>query len=281
MALKKLLAATTAIVGASLAAALPAGAQTAQKPNIVIIWGDDIGQSNISAYTRGLMGYQTPNIDRIASEGMMFTDLYAEQSCTAGRSLVHHRPVGPAHRPDQGRPAGRHAGPAQGRPDDRRAPQAAGLRDRPVRQEPPGRPQRVPAHGARLRRVLRQSLPPQRRGRARTARLSQGPGLPRQVRSARRARLQGLRQGRSHGRPALRQGRQAGVQGHRSADQEAHGDDRRRHRRPRRRLHPAPEQGGQAGLRLGELHAHALPHPHQARQPRPVGIGSRAPITTP
>src|SRR5207342_1320200 len=56
------------------------------KPNIVIIWGDDIGQSNVSAYSRGLMGYQTPNIDRIASEGMMFTDLYAEQSCTAGRA---------------------------------------------------------------------------------------------------------------------------------------------------------------------------------------------------
>ena len=57
-----------------------------QKPNIVIIWGDDIGQSNISAYSRGLMGYQTPNIDRIAKEGMMFTDYYAEQSCTAGRA---------------------------------------------------------------------------------------------------------------------------------------------------------------------------------------------------
>ena len=51
-----------------------------------MIWGDDIGQSNISAYTFGLMGYQTPNIDRIASEGMKFTDYYAEQSCTAGRS---------------------------------------------------------------------------------------------------------------------------------------------------------------------------------------------------
>ena len=56
------------------------------KPNILVIWGDDIGQSNISAYTFGLMGYQTPNIDRIASEGMKFTDYYAEQSCTAGRS---------------------------------------------------------------------------------------------------------------------------------------------------------------------------------------------------
>ena len=57
-----------------------------ERPNIVIIWGDDIGQSNISAYTRGLMGYKTPNIDRVAREGMMFTDYYAEQSCTAGRA---------------------------------------------------------------------------------------------------------------------------------------------------------------------------------------------------
>ena len=56
------------------------------KPNILVIWGDDVGQSNISAYTMGLMGYQTPNIDRIAKEGMIFTDYYGEQSCTAGRS---------------------------------------------------------------------------------------------------------------------------------------------------------------------------------------------------
>jgi len=56
------------------------------KPNILVIWGDDIGQSNISAYTKGVMGYRTPNIDRIANEGMIFTDYYGEQSCTAGRS---------------------------------------------------------------------------------------------------------------------------------------------------------------------------------------------------
>ncbi|MCK5135250.1 MAG: arylsulfatase [Bacteroidales bacterium] len=61
-------------------------AQNSDKPNILVIWGDDIGQSNISAYTMGLVGYQTPNIDRIADEGMIFTDYYAEQSCTAGRS---------------------------------------------------------------------------------------------------------------------------------------------------------------------------------------------------
>lgn len=58
----------------------------AKKPNILVIWGDDIGQSNISAYTKGLMGYCTPNIDRIANEGIIFTDYYGEQSCTAGRA---------------------------------------------------------------------------------------------------------------------------------------------------------------------------------------------------
>lgn len=56
------------------------------KPNILVIWGDDIGISNLSCYTQGLMGYRTPNIDRIAKEGMIFTDSYGEQSCTAGRS---------------------------------------------------------------------------------------------------------------------------------------------------------------------------------------------------
>ena len=69
----------------AVAQAAPA-ANTAKKPNIVIIWGDDIGQSDISAYSMGLMGFRTPNIDRVAKEGVIFTDYYAEQSCTAGRS---------------------------------------------------------------------------------------------------------------------------------------------------------------------------------------------------
>ncbi len=56
------------------------------KPNILVIWGDDIGITNLSCYSDGLMGYRTPNIDRIANEGMRFTDSYGEQSCTAGRS---------------------------------------------------------------------------------------------------------------------------------------------------------------------------------------------------
>ena len=71
-----------------VALALMAGPTFAadKKPNIVIIWGDDIGQSNLSAYTKGLMGYRTPNIDRVANEGIIFTDYYGEQSCTAGRA---------------------------------------------------------------------------------------------------------------------------------------------------------------------------------------------------
>jgi arylsulfatase A-like enzyme len=62
-----------------------AASQTS-KPNILVIWGDGIGYWNVSYNNRGMMGYRTPNIDRIASEGMMFTDYYAEQSCTAGRA---------------------------------------------------------------------------------------------------------------------------------------------------------------------------------------------------
>ncbi len=62
------------------------GGAKGKKPNILVIWGDDIGISNLSCYTHGLMGYKTPNIDRIAKEGMLFTDSYGEQSCTAGRS---------------------------------------------------------------------------------------------------------------------------------------------------------------------------------------------------
>jgi len=76
-----------ALGGLLVALSLTAPAAVAQEnPNIVFIWGDDIGQSDISAYTMGLMGFRTPNIDRIAKEGMIFTDYYAEQSCTAGRS---------------------------------------------------------------------------------------------------------------------------------------------------------------------------------------------------
>ena len=85
-------AGTWAAIGSVLAAAVlmlaePAQAQPAGKqPNILVIWGDDIGWYNVSAYNMGTMGYKTPNIDRIAREGALFTDCYAQQSCTAGRA---------------------------------------------------------------------------------------------------------------------------------------------------------------------------------------------------
>ena len=74
------------LLGLFAVLAMSSAAYAQDKPNMLIIWGDDIGQSNISAYTFGLMGYRTPNIDRIAREGMLFTDYYGEQSCTAGRA---------------------------------------------------------------------------------------------------------------------------------------------------------------------------------------------------
>jgi len=80
----QMLAAGTAQAQPPASAKAPAG--QGKQPNIVIIWGDDIGQSDISAYSMGLMGFKTPNIDRVAKEGVIFTDYYAEQSCTAGRA---------------------------------------------------------------------------------------------------------------------------------------------------------------------------------------------------
>jgi hypothetical protein len=75
---------------ASQSAAVTAkAAQNGKKPNILVIWGDDIDYWNLSAYNRGQMGYRTPNIDRIAKEGAIFTDCYAQQSCTAGRAAEH------------------------------------------------------------------------------------------------------------------------------------------------------------------------------------------------
>ena len=106
------------------------------QPNILIIWGDDIGISNLSCYSDGVMGYRTPNIDRIAAEGVRFTDYYGEQSCTAGRAafITGQNPyrtgltkVGHAGR--RHRPAGRG-------PDDRDRAEGARLRHRAVRQEP-------------------------------------------------------------------------------------------------------------------------------------------------
>jgi arylsulfatase A-like enzyme len=84
---KKLLRTAFLALGVAALLVAPALAQTAgKKPNILVIWGDDVGWYNISAYNLGVMGYKTPNIDRIAREGALFTDWYGQQSCTAGRA---------------------------------------------------------------------------------------------------------------------------------------------------------------------------------------------------
>ena len=88
------LAATTFLAAGG---ATPATAQTAQKPNILFIMGDDIGWMQPSIYHRGLMVGRTPNIDRIGNEGALFTTYYAEQSCTAGRNCLLHRHAPAAH----------------------------------------------------------------------------------------------------------------------------------------------------------------------------------------
>ena len=219
-----------------------------KKPNILILWGDDIGWWNISYNSRGQMGYRTPNIDRIANEGVAFTDYYGQQSCTAGRAafITGQNPIRTGLT-KVGMP-GADVGLQRRRSDDRRTAEAARLRHRPVRQEPSRRQGRVPADDARLRRILRQSLSPQRRGGARGSRLSEGPGVQEAFRAARRAALQGRRQGRTDDR------------GHRTADQEADGDDRRRGDRTRAQVHRRDAQGRQALLPLVQHHRHAFPH---------------------
>lgn len=84
--LRTIALAGTVLVSSLVSQGTSAAAQDAAKPNILVIFGDDIGQTNISAYSMGVMGFETPNIDRIAKEGVIFTDYYAENSCTAGRS---------------------------------------------------------------------------------------------------------------------------------------------------------------------------------------------------
>src|SRR6201990_2529959 len=109
-----------------------------KQPNILVIWGDDIGWQNVSAYGMGTMGYTTPRIDSIGMEGIRFTDHYAQPSCTAGRASFI--------------------------PEPRRGDEKGGLPHWALRQEPPRRSQRAPAHGARFRRILRQPLSPEHAG---------------------------------------------------------------------------------------------------------------------
>ena len=197
---------------------IAAGIASAQdQPNILVIWGDDIGQSNISAYTMGMMGYRTPNIDRIANEGMIFTDYYGEQSCTAGRSSFITGQSVFRTGSQQGRPARRRLGHEQEDPTIAELLKAQGYATGQFGKNHLGDKDEHPADQPRLRRVPRQPLPPQRRGRAGER------GLPDRTPTA---ASENVRSARRH--PQLRR---RPHRGHRPADQEAHGDRRRRDRR--------------------------------------------------
>ncbi|MDX0111936.1 sulfatase-like hydrolase/transferase [Sinorhizobium meliloti] len=130
-------AAVNGPVGSAKAQEQPA-AGTGKPPNILVIFGDDIGIPQNSAYTMGPMGYRTPNIDRIAAEGSIFTDAYGQQSCTAGR-ILHSRPGTVPHGAADDRHARRPARHTGLDAHHRRRREVQGLCDRPVRQESPGR----------------------------------------------------------------------------------------------------------------------------------------------
>src|SRR6202035_1597667 len=148
-----------------------ARSRAAAKPNIVVIWGDDIGLTNLSCYSDGLMGYRTPNIDRIANEGMRFTDSYGEQSCTAGRAaFVSGQSVYRTGMSKVGAP-GFDIGWAAEDPTIAELLKPLGYATGQFGKNHFGDLNKHPSNRARDRRILRQPLPPRCRGGARAVRL--------------------------------------------------------------------------------------------------------------
>ena len=229
----------------------------ADKPNILVIWGDDIGITNLSCYSDGLMGYRTPNIDRIAERGDAVHRRLRRAELHRRARVVHHGPERLPHGAQQGRASRRRRSAC--RP---RIPTIAELlKDHGYATGQFGKNhlgdknEFLPTvHGfdeffGNLYHLNAEEDPedPDYPEQARLRR------VPRALRPARRAALQGDEQGRPEGAPALGPGRQAADRGHGAADPEADGDLRRRVRRRRLRLHPAPAQPAQAVLLLGEL----------------------------
>ena len=211
------------------------------------------------------MGYRTPNIDRLAKEGVLSPTIRASRAAPpAGRRSSPARSPIRTGLTKVGLPGAKNGLPARG-PDDRRPAQGPGLRDRPVRQEPPRRPQRVPADGSRLRRVLRQPVPPQRRGRTREPGLPQGPGFKKKFGPRGVTRTTLRRDG---------QDRQADDRGHRPAQHEADGDRRRGVHRRDARVHRQAHEGRASRSSLVELHAHAHLHaPRRQERKGKTGLG--------
>ena len=265
----------TALISVALSGpgSTPAAAQPQQRPNIVVIMGDDIGIWNIGAYHRGMMAGRTPNLDKIAAEGMLFTDYYAEASCTAGRAnfITGELPI------RTGMTTVGQAGAPTGMPAEAATIATAlkghGLRHRPVRQEPPRRQERVPADGARLRRVLRLPLSPRRDGGPLPSELPAGPqGAGRPAQHGPLARDHGRRSDR---RSALGQDRQADDRGCGRALPEAHGDRGRRNPRPRAEVRRQGQGREQAVLPLAQPDPHAHRHAPVAEVPGDAQLQER------
>ena len=236
------------------------------KPNVLIIWGDDIGQSYLSCYSNGLMGYRTPNIDRVAAEGVLFTDYYAEQSCTAGRAafITGQNPyrTGLTKVGLPGAPLGLQAQD----PTIATALKAQGYATGQFGKNHLGdRDEHLPTmHGFDEFFGNLYRLTPKRNPNCRTIRRIPS---PQEVRAPRRAAHLG--QQRQH--PAHR--------GHRPAHQEADGNLRPRIPRRRSRFHQTTARSRNAVLRVVQHHAHAFRTHTQPDSVGRAGVGNRATTT--
>ena len=216
------------------------------KPNILVIWGDDIGISNLSCYSRGMMGYFTPNIDRIADEGMLFTDSYGEQSCTAGRSsFITGQSVYRTGMSKVGMP-GVDIGLQKEDPTIAELLKPLGYATGQFGKNHLGDLNKYlpTAHGfdeffGNLYHLNAEEEPEN----ADYPTEEEAPLAAQGAATARRHPLLGHRRGLRRGRRPLRTGRQAAHRGHRTADQEADGDHRRRNHRRLHRFHQAPARG--------------------------------------
>ena len=242
-------------------------AQTAaKKPNILVLFGDDIGYFNVSAYNRGMMGYRTPNIDRIAKEGAIFTDAYAQQSCTAGRAafITGQSPIrtGLLKVGLPGAPEGLHAQD----PTIANLLKAQGYATGQFGKNHLGdRNEFIPTvHGfdeffGNFYHLNAEEEPE-------NPDYPKDPKFKADVRPARRVPLLRDRH-REHAprRRPVRQVGQAALRGHRPADEEADGDGGRGSAGRHGQVHRQGAAGRQALVRLVQHDAHAHPHAPQAR----------------
>ena len=242
------------------------------KPNILVIWGDDIGITNLSCYSDGLMGYRTPNIDRIADEGMRFTDSYGEQSCTAGRaSFITGQSVYRTGLSKVGFPG-----------------MDIGLQAEDVTIAELLKPlgYATGQFGKNHLGDLNKYLPTVHGfdeffGNLYHLNAEEEPELPNwppaedfphfRERFGPRGVIHSWATDEDDDTEerALRPRRQAADRGHGPADEEADGDDRRRGARARARLHRAAGRRRDAVLRLAQHDAHAPAYAHEAGEPRP------------